>query len=399
MLVHRWAGLTLALFLAIAGLTGMALAWEDELEALTAPQLLRARPVAPNAKMRDPVALRDEALARHPGMIADFLPLVIKPGESLRLRASWRDPAQVPAWDELFVDPYTGRELGHRRWGDISEGWVNVMPFLYRLHYSLLLGGPGTLIMGLVALIWTLDCFAGLYLTFPVRLKKSASLSHRVGWWQRWRHSWRVRWRSGGHKLTFDLHRAGGLWVWLALLVFAWSSVSFNLPQVYAPVMGLIGATDRRADLAVLAPAKAAGAPMDFATANARGFALAQGMGATKGGARWLWHVPSSSVYVYGFTTSADVADDGGASQLAFDDRTGTLRLARPSMSASFGDRVTEWIVALHMARVGGPMWRLAVTGLGAAIAILSVTGLLIWLKKRRARLRAPKRQSVQSRS
>lgn len=46
-LVHRWAGLSLALFLAIAGLTGMALAWEDELEAWSAPGLLLAAPPCP----------------------------------------------------------------------------------------------------------------------------------------------------------------------------------------------------------------------------------------------------------------------------------------------------------------------------------------------------------------
>ena len=34
--VHRWAGLTLALFLAVAGLTGSLLPWIEELEAATA---------------------------------------------------------------------------------------------------------------------------------------------------------------------------------------------------------------------------------------------------------------------------------------------------------------------------------------------------------------------------
>ncbi|WP_325052205.1 PepSY domain-containing protein [Sinorhizobium meliloti] len=41
---------------------------------------------------------------------------------------------------------------------------------------------------------------------------------------------------GGPHKFSFDLHRAGGLWVWAMLFVLAWSSVSFNLKEVYNPV-------------------------------------------------------------------------------------------------------------------------------------------------------------------
>jgi outer membrane receptor protein involved in Fe transport len=39
-------------------------------------------------------------------------------------------------------------------------------------------------------------------------------------------------------RVNFDLHRAGGLWTWAMLFVFAWSSVLLNLgTQVYIPVM------------------------------------------------------------------------------------------------------------------------------------------------------------------
>ncbi len=156
-LVHRWAGLTTALFLAVAGLTGCALAWEDALEDLTAPQLTLA--LSHGRAMMDPVALRDAAIARHPGMVADFMPLTVEPGHAFRLRGSFPAAAAQPDWDELFIDPYTGAELGHRRWGDITQGSVNLLPMLYRLHYTLLAGRYGELLMGLVALVWVFDCF------------------------------------------------------------------------------------------------------------------------------------------------------------------------------------------------------------------------------------------------
>jgi hypothetical protein len=79
----------------------MALAWEDELEAITAPGLV----LAPPGPMLDPLVLRAQAMARHPGMAVDFLPLTVAPGHALRLRASWPDPARAQPWDELFIDP------------------------------------------------------------------------------------------------------------------------------------------------------------------------------------------------------------------------------------------------------------------------------------------------------
>jgi hypothetical protein len=76
------------------------------------------------------------------------------------------------------------------------------------------------------ALIWTLDCFIGFFLAFPPgRRDNPASVPQNVRrWWWRWKPSWLVRWNSSQHKVTFDLHRAGGLWLWPLLLVFAWSA-------------------------------------------------------------------------------------------------------------------------------------------------------------------------------
>ncbi|MEL0253529.1 MAG: PepSY-associated TM helix domain-containing protein, partial [Novosphingobium sp.] len=61
--VHRWAGLTLALFLAVAGLTGSLLPWIEELEAATAPQLHNSSWIG----TPDPLRVREEVLARYPG--------------------------------------------------------------------------------------------------------------------------------------------------------------------------------------------------------------------------------------------------------------------------------------------------------------------------------------------
>ena len=70
--------------------------------------------------------------------------------------------------DDIFVDPYTGMVLGSRHSGDLREGAKNTVPFVYDLHENLALGDAGALCLGVVALLWTFDCFVGLYLSFPV---------------------------------------------------------------------------------------------------------------------------------------------------------------------------------------------------------------------------------------
>ena len=48
------------------------------------------------------------------------------------------------------------------------------MPFIYRLHYSLALDTFGSYAFGIVALLWTLDCFVAIWLSFPLSVKKTA---------------------------------------------------------------------------------------------------------------------------------------------------------------------------------------------------------------------------------
>ena len=49
------------------------------------------------------------------------------------------------------------------------------------------------------------------------------------------------------------------------------------------------------------------------------------------------------------------------------------------------GDWVSLWLGALHTAAVWGTPYRVLVSLLGGTIATLSVTGIVIWLRKRRA--------------
>jgi len=405
-LVHRWVGLVMAGFLLVAGLTGALLAWNDELEAAVSPQLFRVTPPAPDAAPVDALVLRERVQTAYPRALVAYAPLTFEPGHAQVLRLfALPDPATgvEPELlnDQVFVDPYTGRILGERKRGDLSQGLKNLMPFIYRLHYQLALGVVGSYAFGVIALLWTLDCFVGAYLTFPAPVRKgpkpnSAAKPGGKPWAARWWPSWKVRWGGGSYKLNFDLHRAGGLWVWAMLFVLAWSSVAFNLTEVYDPVMKAVFA--HQPDGGALKPLPAPKIDPAIGWYEARELgrrrmaeqARAQGFTIVREDA--LMHDPRSGVYHYSVISSRDVSHRWGGTSLVFDADTGDSKgLWLPTGVAS-GDTIRTWLTSLHMAAVGGvvaglPM-KLFICSMGLVVAMLSVTGVVIWWKKRQGRVR-----------
>lgn len=385
---HRWVGLVLAAFLVLAGLTGSLMVWVEELDALASPGLFEAAAPGPAAERLDPLEVRERVQSLYPEARVAMVPLDARPGRALVLRLAPLPGAGPLPNDQVFVDPYTGRILGERRWGDLSQGVRNLVPFLYRLHYSLALGVIGEKLFGIVALLWTIDCFVGAWLTFPPRT------AGRGTWLARWRHAWQVRWSGGSYRLNFDLHRAAGLWLWVVLVVIAWSSVAFNLwAEVYDPLMR--GAFPNQPGREALAPASQTSVPPALTWHDARRI----GRRLMDEQARQhdfrvqretlLVHDPCCGPrghYRYQVQSSRDIRDRWGSTQVVFDADTGEfLQLWLPTGAAS-GDTIRMWLTSLHMAAVGGLPYRLFMTVVGLLVPMLAVTGVVIWARKRRGR-------------
>lgn len=383
---HRWAGLGLAGFLTVVGLTGAAIAWNEAGERLFAPALFALPPALAARPALDPFALREAAERAAPGFAVNGVDFTRRPDEPARFSVESRPGGPAPREDEIALDPSSGALLGARHRGDLREGAVNLMPFLYDLHDSLALGDGGVLVLGIVALVWTLDCFVGLWLTFPARARP-----HRAAgaWASRWARAWRVRWPTRPFKLTFDLHSAGGLWLWGLLLVIAWSSVSFNLPAVYRPVtQALLGLDAPQPTLTGAAPKPASAGPvLDWrrahAVARARMAERAAHDGFQVHSERLMVYDPSARHYTYRVKSSLDPGRVGNT-QLTLDAEDGrVLAFSRPT-GGRLGSTLTTWIEELHTAGVfGWPLQALLSTA-GLGVAMLSVTGVMIWMRKRR---------------
>jgi len=222
--LHRWAGLAMAVLLILVGLTDSLLAFKTDLERLICPRIYATpRPGVPPLDLAT-LAERAEILVPQGRVVTVDL---LEPDQALVVFEPREDPATGKPYEldfvGLLVDRWSGEELGRRRPGDLSQGLITLMEFIYDLHVTLELGAPGVWVLGVVALVWTIGCFIGFYLTLPISSD---------AFWRRRKPAWLVKWKAGAYRLNFDLHRAGGLRVSPPMpLVFAWSSVMLNLPQ------------------------------------------------------------------------------------------------------------------------------------------------------------------------
>ena len=382
--LHRWAGLGMTGFLIVVGLTGSMLAFRTDLERIINPDLFAKS--TPEQIPLDLATLAERAEALAPQARVGYF--VVERDQAVMAMRPRNDPATGKPYqldfNHIFLNPYTGKELGRRKDGDWHQPRLNVLPFVYDLHANLIMGNKGSLILGIVALVWTLDSFVGFYLTLP---------RGSGGFWRRWIYAWKVKWRASSFRVNFDLHRAGGLWFWLLVFVFAWSSVMLTLQSVYVPVTKAL--FDYRSDEDIFrlvtrsqpleAPkldwhaAQAIGEKLIATQAKLHGFTVTRPYG--------MAYIPEFGVYTYAVRSSRDIRGHGWDTSVWVDGDTGGLRDVGLPSGQHAGNTVSTWLWGLHYGDIRDYLaYRTLVCVFGVVLVMLSITGVYIWWKKRMVR-------------
>lgn len=405
-LLHRWVGLATALFLFMSGFTGAIISWDHELDDLLNAHLHTARTEGPALSSFE-IARGIEA--RDPQAWVLGIPLAAEPGDALSFYVEGRiDPATGKrielTYNEVFIDPASGTEIGKRKWG---AAWPitseNLVSFLYVLHYSLHIpefwgiDHWGLWFMGAIAILWTIDCFVGFYLTLPVRREQRAGRAAAVerqlgkGWWARWVPAWKIKWSGSAYRINFDIHRAFSLWTWILLFIIAFTAFSLNLyREVFYPAMSIISevtpsAYDLREERSEHDPVIP---KLGFETIldRARVEAARRGWREPAGS---MDYSPGYGLYSVSFFHPGD--DHGsagvGPASLTLDAITGEVLSARIPWQGTIADMFVQAQFPLHSGRILGLPGRILISLMGLVVAALSVTGVVIWYKKRAARI------------
>ncbi len=346
----------------------------------------------------DSLELAQKIEERDPRARVSFVPLEVEPDETLGFGVKPKvNPETGRLYDlgynQVFVDPVTGKELGRREWG---AAWPvtreTFVSFLYKFHYTLnfpeLWGTDrwGIWLMGAVALVWTLDCFVGFYLTLPVR-KTDNGGTPTQSFWTRWKPAWKIKTSGTPGRINFDVHRAFGLWTWALLFMLAFTGFSMNLyGEVFYPALSKIskvtpGPFEQRAPTPLHQPITP---KRDYAAVIAAAVKEAENL---------QWEKPIGAVFysqnfgIYGvrFFHPKEGHGVGGAGHAAlyFDGKDGRYLGERKPWTGTAADIFVQAQFPLHSGRILGIPGRILVSIMGLVTVAVTITGVVIWRRKR----------------
>lgn len=375
--LHRYLGLTLAGLLFLIGTTGAVLAFQRELDAALNPGLYRAASQAPALPL-------DILKARVERQLPGAAIVAIQPpwaqGETALLKVEPGSSEASLDYDEVFVDPGSGKVAGTRLRGACCLAPVNLVPFLFKLHYTLHLPGLwGVWLTGGVAALWTIDCVVALALSAPRGGRRLDG----------WRRALSIKPRASGPRRVVDLHRAPGLWLWIVLLMTAVTGVGLNLrDQVFEPVVSFFSpVTPPLFEQPTPDKPSPDRLTFDQAAVWAQDLARAGGRPGTV-----AYVLRSEELHAYGVAITrrehGDPRGGLGPDWYYLDTRDGALRSSDLAGRGTKGDVVMQARYPLHTGLAFGRAGQLLICFAGLATASLSVTGVLIWSIRRRAKVR-----------
>lgn len=366
--LHRWVGLAALLFIAVAAITGVILAFDKELDrVLNDDWYYVPNPQGQRLPM-DQLVLRAEAFV--PNSRVTFVRMDADPARAYHFYLKSKPTAdeEKGLTHNVFVDPYTGVILGGRESGAFGVDKRHLIPMLVRLHYTWYMGDFGKWLIGIAALLWLLDHFGAVYLSFP-NLKS-------------WKKSFQFRWSDVGHKLNFDMHRSGSMWILPMLIALALSSVYLNLNTQFKWVVDKFSPLTKVECACHVDP----NAKWVAETASWDGaIKLAQ---QTKPGliVGAMTFMPDTRRFIVSMKGPEDLTNEVGMTKVYVNAISGELMHVHDRSLETAGDTFNAWQLPLHNGRVFGLFGQIIILLSGIVITIICITGFLIYAKKSKAR-------------
>ncbi|KQN07300.1 PepSY domain-containing protein [Sphingomonas sp. Leaf25] len=356
--IHWFLGLTAGFVLAVMGVTGATIAFEDEIVAALNPGIVTLAPAA--APPLAPDALVAAALRAHGGKVTR---LTLQRDPTLAAKVTFAPPKGQRRGETRYIDPRSGALLPH----PAGEGFFR---FVEDLHRWLALpggaNGIGRQITGFSAIALIFFALSGLYLRWPRRALD-------------WR-AWLVLdLRKTGRNLYRALHAVVGGWVLVFYLLSAltgltWSYDWYKQGARYVLTGKAGNERDRRGAEAdgpapALAPAWATFVGSDGARYD-----------------RVTITLPSGDAPVTMRMLPRGARFDRMTDELRFDAATGALVKAERYAARGVGETIAANFYALHTGSFFGLPGRIVMLLTSLTMPLFTITGLLLYLARRRSK-------------
>ena len=345
--LHLWAGIILALYLIVIGVTGSVLVLRAELETLSGlkpwHEIKAAEPFAAIA------TVTGNLRAAYPNM--RIISVMAPAGNDSTFVAILQGRRRI----RVACHPVTGEVLGVF---PTAGAWLDVVQ---RLHETLLIRRVGRMVNGVGAAFLLLLSLTGL-----------------VVWWpgvRTWKRALMVDPRRHWRRINFDLHRAAGFWTVLIVSFWATSGIYFGWPgQIFQLVNWISPVTTARPPAVTVRPETSV-ADLDLDALIYRALAIDPGT-------KWR-----GMAFPYNRRAPLEIFMQrrGGAGRdyqdtVYFDPYTGRhLATWRYGVNQSLGDWLIWSQVPLHFGTAWGLGVKLIWAAAGLVIPLLTVTGLLMY--------------------
>jgi len=355
--VHLWIGVGLLVAIIPLSVSGSALVWHDALDRALAPQRYAVQ--SPDAVLAPSAYIDAAGAAFGDRAVVNQLRLPQEPGDPVVVTGRVKGPPGAggrPRTLNAWIDPGSARVLDT---ADLSQSLTQT---LHRLHGTLLIPQVGRKVVGWLGWAMFVSSATGLWLWWP---RNGAVLRA-------------LRWRRSPSTL-FNLHHVIGFWICAPLAVLSLTGVYISFPQTSRALFGVAppaqsGGAQRPGGRFGTPPLARTETSADAAVAAAR--ALAPGavvsVATPSQGKRPAWRV--------------QVQPPGGGEPVAVSvsDASGKAKL-EPARAGG-PDPLSRWMRRVHDGGDMGLVWQTIIFVGGVAPAVLSLTGVVMWLRRRARR-------------
>jgi sulfite reductase (NADPH) flavoprotein alpha-component len=365
--LHWLLGISLGLVLALMGITGAMMGFEDEIMEALSPQ---AHVTVSGEAPLSADALMAIIRQRLPDDRVTALQVESDPARAYTITVL-RRPADGGRNPRIYVNPYDGALLGEATGAD----FFGRVRSLHR--YLTVFGGSndvGRHITGAAAFAVVFFAISGLYLRWPRRPLD-------------WRSWFRLDFSLRGRALLRSLHSIIGSWLAIFYVISALSGLWWSYDWYRGAVTWLLSAQTE-----AMKPRKATSTSAGVGDAEATNqdpVSLEAALTVVRAQygdrlANVIVNMPQSGKPVRARVLTVDAPHDRALDDLQIDPKAG--RIVKSTLHADL--KPGEWIMAnmdpIHTGIAFGPVWRVMVVVAALGLPLFAVTGILLYVDRRR---------------
>jgi uncharacterized iron-regulated membrane protein len=351
--LHLWLGLTAGAFIVMMALSGTVIIFRSKIESVGAPRSTAAVPADGSTF----AVMQGQLDTQYPGSRITKILFPETSMDVIVLQAEISERKKV----ELYADPGTGALLGPKK----SVAWLD---WLVDLHQNLLMGKTGRALTGIIGSALLLLSLSGL-------------ISWLAG--QRdWKRTLAVPKGGPWRRVNYELHKWGGLWANLLLIVVSATGIILAYPDTFRATVGTV--------MGEVKPDKPAARAMRQGRAERVEFLPLETYLQTA-----IRSVPDSvvrevrmrekgrSTVTVTLSTPSDIRPKGG-NTVILDASSGNVISVERSTTSPLSRKLEDYANAIHKAELGGLPVKIFWALLGLVPVALAISGSQIWWHQRK---------------